>query len=87
MGFLDFFKDPSIKLKPLSFEKSKEKCVEIDATKKEINDGKKGVKYICEDCGYHQDKSWDGKLRRCNACGGWLRYWQLYERILYHRNS
>jgi len=73
------------KLKPLSLEESKKRCKKINATSKEIREAKKLVRYICKNCGYHKDKNWNGKLRRCNVCGGWLRYWELYERILDNR--
>ena len=73
------------KLRAPSLKESKEECAKIQATDHEIKKAKEMVRYICETCGYHKDKSWDGKLRKCNACGDWLRYWRLAERITHLR--
>ena len=69
-------------MKGLTLEESKEKCNEIKATQSEIKAALKLVRYICTNCGYHS-----GILRSCPACGGKLRYWQLYERILKMREK
>ena len=72
------FGNPKSKLKPLSLQESKKKCERIKATPKEIKIARRqAVHYICENCGYHSRI-----IRRCPACGSWLRYWQLYEIIL-----
>jgi len=70
---------PEDLLKPLSLEESKKKCEEIKATPSEIKKALtyyKDCKFICSDCGYHSLI-----IRRCPACGGWMMYFQLYQRI------
>lgn len=75
------FGNPKLKLKPISFQESQQKCKEINATPEEIKEAKQQqAKYVCEKCGYSSVF-----LYRCCACGGWLRYFQLYERILESR--
>jgi len=75
------FGNPKAKLKALPLEESKKECEKIKATPKEIKKALKDcIHFVCENCGYHS-----GIIRRCPACGGWLRYWQLYERILEER--
>lgn len=84
MGLWDWFmqrrKNKKSKLLHLTLEESKKKCEEIGATQEEIDFALKGVKYVCEKCGYHS-----GIVRRCPACNGLVRYHQLYERILENR--
>lgn len=81
MGLFEtIFGKPKHLLKAPSLEESKKECAEINATPKEIKEAKKMVRYICTKCGYHS-----GIVRRCSACGGWLRYWRLAERIRENR--
>lgn len=76
------FGKPHKKLRALALEESIKKCAEINATDKEIEKARTHLtKYVCEKCGYHS-----GNIRRCPVCGGWLRYWQVYERILEFRS-
>ncbi len=85
MGLLTkLFGAPKL-LEPQSKETEQQELRKINATSKEIKEAEKLVEFKCTKCGYHQGRSWDGKIHKCKACGGWLKYWKLSERVLENR--
>ena len=57
----------------------------LNPTPEELKFARNTVDYICMGCGYHQGASWRGGVRRCAACGGWLRYETLAQRVIHSR--